>query len=406
MKKGVVLSIDRKFVTVMTPDGEFIKTERRKGLDHIGEEIWFSPRSESHRQTFFKHSSVKVMFAVLAACWILYFTLPSIQGSRVYAYMTIDINPSIELSMDGDMRVIDLQGINADGKQVVNSMKGWKKEDIMQVTEKLAAETKRLGFLDKIKGKDILISTTVKNDEKSAVLEKDMKKISQLNLFSGNELEIIEASEKERRMAREKGVSTGIYVEQKRKNNEKPKTDQIQKEPEAKKSDKKQSSPVSEEKDIHPIIPGDEKNKTAVSVNSKSLNNNPIKEKERIQVEKKAVENNNQLRPVKPVKKEFKKPEQAETVKETHAKTLSKNRPFAGTKKKNKEPYKKIKVMEKKDSAKHLKRPEPRENGKQKKEFKQKINENHPKDSSKQIHHEPTKSNPIEKRKEKNNRNK
>ncbi|MBK5445664.1 anti-sigma factor domain-containing protein [Peribacillus sp. TH24] len=43
MKKGVILSINKRFVTLLTPEGEFLKTKRQERTYEVGEEITFSP---------------------------------------------------------------------------------------------------------------------------------------------------------------------------------------------------------------------------------------------------------------------------------------------------------------------------------------------------------------------------
>lgn len=43
MKKGVILSVNKRFVTLLTPEGEFLKTKRQEREYEVGEEITFSP---------------------------------------------------------------------------------------------------------------------------------------------------------------------------------------------------------------------------------------------------------------------------------------------------------------------------------------------------------------------------
>lgn len=41
MKKGVVVDLDDDFVTLLTPDGQFLKASNKEGNYELGEEISF-----------------------------------------------------------------------------------------------------------------------------------------------------------------------------------------------------------------------------------------------------------------------------------------------------------------------------------------------------------------------------
>ncbi|MFC0273536.1 anti-sigma factor domain-containing protein [Metabacillus herbersteinensis] len=43
MKRGVVVEENDDFVTLLTPDGQFLKTRNKKGEYVLGEEITFFP---------------------------------------------------------------------------------------------------------------------------------------------------------------------------------------------------------------------------------------------------------------------------------------------------------------------------------------------------------------------------
>ena len=60
--------------------------------------------------------------------------------------MTIDVNPSIELGLDDELQVIEVHGLNQDGKQVVAQLNDWKNEEISDVAKKIVLKTKELGY--------------------------------------------------------------------------------------------------------------------------------------------------------------------------------------------------------------------------------------------------------------------
>ncbi|PCD08686.1 hypothetical protein CMV16_07305 [Peribacillus simplex] len=218
MKKGVILSVNKRFVTLLTPEGEFLKTKRQEREYEVGEEITFSPAKQNFTLAFSNiHSSFKktAVLTIASTFLILFSILPSYFSGPVSAYMTIDVNPSIELELDDDLEVLKLTGLNEDGKLVIGQLKDWKGKDIKAVTNRIVETTKQLGYL---KGnKQIVVSTTLmkKNKELGKNLKEEIKEISEQDNVSKTKMKVIQATKSDRKQAREQGISTGKYLENK-----------------------------------------------------------------------------------------------------------------------------------------------------------------------------------------------
>jgi hypothetical protein len=218
MKKGVILSVNKRFVTLLTPEGEFLKTKRQEREYEVGEEITFSPAKQKFTLAFSNiHSSFKktAVLSIASTFLILFSILPSYFSGPVSAYMTIDVNPSIELELDDDLEVLKLTGLNEDGKLVIGQLKDWKGKDIKAVTNRIVETTKRLGYL---KGnKQIVVSTTLmkKNKELNKNLKEEINEISEQDNVSKTKMKVIQATKSDRKQAREQGISTGKYLEKK-----------------------------------------------------------------------------------------------------------------------------------------------------------------------------------------------
>ncbi|MED3891923.1 anti-sigma factor domain-containing protein [Peribacillus frigoritolerans] len=218
MKKGVILSVNKRFVTLLTPEGEFLKTKRQEREYEVGEEITFSPAKQKFTLAFSNiHSSFKktAVLSIASTFLILFSILPSYFSGPVSAYMTIDVNPSIELELDDDLEVLKLTGLNEDGKLVIGQLKDWKGKDIKAVTNRIVETTKQLGYL---KGnKQIVVSTTLmeKNKELDKNLKEEIKEISEQDNVSKTKMKVIQATKSDRKQAREQGISTGKYLEKK-----------------------------------------------------------------------------------------------------------------------------------------------------------------------------------------------
>ncbi|MFS0892285.1 anti-sigma factor domain-containing protein [Peribacillus frigoritolerans] len=218
MKKGVILSVNKRSVTLLTPEGEFLKTKRQEREYEVGEEITFSPAKQKFTLAFSNiHSSFKktAVLSIASTFLILFSILPSYFSGPVSAYMTIDVNPSIELELDDDLEVLKLTGLNEDGKLVIGQLKDWKGKDIKAVTNRIVETTKQLGYL---KGnKQIVVSTTLmkKNKELGKNLKEEIKEISEQDNVSKTKMKVIQATKSDRKQAREQGISTGKYLEKK-----------------------------------------------------------------------------------------------------------------------------------------------------------------------------------------------
>jgi hypothetical protein len=221
MKTGIVLAINNEFVTLLTPEGEFLKARKDKSSYEIGTEIAFTPYSgnKQKRSSFLQFSIWKASVAGAAAVLLLIFTiLPAFLNDKVSAYMTIDINPSIEIGLDDDLRVVELNGLNSDGKKVIKQVHDWEHQKINDVTTKIIELSKKLGYMEK-DDKEILFSTTIldKNDKLGQSLENKINEITMENEDISESVKIIEATEKQRKQAQKEGISTGKYVEKKKK---------------------------------------------------------------------------------------------------------------------------------------------------------------------------------------------
>lgn len=236
------MDMNERFLTLLTPEGEFVQINKKEQFYELGQEISIpiQEKQSSPFITFLQSFKGKSLVAATMACMLALVTFIPFTDNDVYAYMSIDVNPSIELGVNEDLQVIEMIPYNEEGKQIVDELKGWKNEDITIVTEKVLTSIKENGYLEK--EHQIVIGTvhTVERDKETEVklqealegLEKDIAK---------EEAEVIsvEATEEERDLAIESGVTTGKYiVEQKKEkaqkklpanSNEKAKENQLKK---------------------------------------------------------------------------------------------------------------------------------------------------------------------------------
>src|SRR3954451_10914450 len=162
------MEINERFLTILTPEGEFLRTQRLNQPYQIGQEIeFFSVEQEERKKSFFIStvSTFKgrmVLTTALAVMLVFISIIPFYQNNQVYAYMSIDINPSIELGVNKNYEVVEIIPYNEDGKKIVNQLGGWKKKDVHDVAREIVHEIKTQGY---VKNNHEVVIATVYSQE-------------------------------------------------------------------------------------------------------------------------------------------------------------------------------------------------------------------------------------------------
>jgi len=214
MKKGVILEIKERYVTLLTPDGEFIRTRRLQQDYQIGEELYFYPmETEGEKVGHFlanlKGVKGKLVFSALIVLLAVVF-IPIYQSNQVYAYMSIDVNPSIELGLNDQLLVVSMDAFNQEGEEVLEHVSGWKKETAAVVTKKILDEMEGMGYLNQ--EKEVLISTVNPDEEtKGENLDETLDEIKKVTDKEDLEVTVVTATPAERENAVEQGITAGLY---------------------------------------------------------------------------------------------------------------------------------------------------------------------------------------------------
>lgn len=168
MNRGIVIEVKGKKVIVLTPDGSFctVKRSRAKELG-IGEEVEFPPPS----RLLWQGSSGKWwMSSLAAACLLVVLTYMvwnpfSFKEEAIVAYVHVDINPSVELSVNKQVEVINLEALNQEGEKLISSLNYDSRKRLDEVTLQLITLATEQGYLEK--NHDVLISTSFTDEEDS-----------------------------------------------------------------------------------------------------------------------------------------------------------------------------------------------------------------------------------------------
>lgn len=128
-KKGIVMQIKDGQAILMTPEGQFLRVPLSDGMA-IGQEVEVKevvqPATKRAERSWFRGRWQQT--GIVAATLLLAVGFWSSQSSMFVsetasAYVTVDINPSVELTINEDRDVIGLTALNDDGKQVLADLK-------------------------------------------------------------------------------------------------------------------------------------------------------------------------------------------------------------------------------------------------------------------------------------------
>jgi hypothetical protein len=168
MNKGIVMEMNDSQIIVMTPNGEFAQIPLNQRKCQVGEEILYTAPVYTKRRPW-----IAVTSSVAAAAVVLLLLFNNLPGSvaplnkQVVAYISIDINPSIEMGIDINNIVREIRGLNDDGTALIKNVK-IEGKNIDQATEALMQEAESK-YLSKGEG-DIIISSTLEKTTSDALL--------------------------------------------------------------------------------------------------------------------------------------------------------------------------------------------------------------------------------------------
>jgi len=213
--RGIVVEVTaRDQVTVMTPQGEFLRVPFHKPV-YVGQEITYTIK----RPPFYlKWSIAAVLLVALVGSAGQLREIPG--GAVPEAYVTLDINPSVELGLNSGQRVVYADGLNQDGKDLVDKL------DLIGSTFKQAVaaieeQAKRDGYL-KPGMNEIVITISQDGVAKCERLkdaqsrgdrrEQEIEAVIQETLATAYQVQLWRVPKATREQIREKGMTPAKYI--------------------------------------------------------------------------------------------------------------------------------------------------------------------------------------------------
>ncbi|GGG77144.1 anti-sigma-I factor RsgI family protein [Paenibacillus radicis (ex Gao et al. 2016)] len=221
MNRGVVMQVNGKQAVLMTADGRFVSIPLKEKVQ-IGEEILFEANTGAgtgvaahkprrKRSYWYAGAAAAIILLILP---ILFFVQSD--SHPVVAYVSMDINPSIEIGVDAKKKVWELRALNEDGNKIIENI-AFKGKPIEQVADSIMQNIAGAHYLSGSE-KDIVITSLLLNPsvgpdfEAALALQVDQaikRMISQLTLDTKTTITALSIPVELRDEAAINGISSG-----------------------------------------------------------------------------------------------------------------------------------------------------------------------------------------------------
>ena len=211
--KAVVLEIKENWAAVLCEDGVVRKI--KKGKLSVGDSLDISPEScgkilslGSFRR--YIAGSAAALFLLTAGAGGVY----SYNNVLACSYVSLDINPSIEYTLNRQNYVIKVKGLNEEGQGIVDeliktSLHHATLEEALEQTKLILSQKK---YLNSDAGEYVLINVSASNDRRMNILQEEALSAFSTEQTQGKlNLVLTGSTLKEHKTASSLGISTGTY---------------------------------------------------------------------------------------------------------------------------------------------------------------------------------------------------
>ncbi len=211
--KAVVLEIKENWAAVLCEDGVVRKI--KKGKLSVGDSLDISPESRGKILSLgsfrrYLAGSAAALFLLTAGVGGLY----SYNTVWACSYVSLDINPSIEYTLNRQNYVIKVKGLNEEGQGIVDelmktSLHHATLEETLEQTKLILSQKK---YLNSDAGEYVLINVSASNDKRMNILQKEALSAFSTEQTQGKlNLVLTGSTLKEHKTASSLGISTGTY---------------------------------------------------------------------------------------------------------------------------------------------------------------------------------------------------
>lgn len=207
--KGVVMEVKDKYSIIMKDDSTMVRLKNREDIKEgdvivFLEEDIYDIKTSSNRN----FNKLFIPFVAIAAS-LMVLVLPMLSKNKdvAYALMSLDINPSIQIELDKNKKIVNIEGINNDGKRLnLNTLKGMDLESGLNQI-KIILENQKYS----VQNDSAIVGFTFLENSMDSKYESDVKNIVR-NSLDKTKTAYISATKQDLEKANEQGISLGRYA--------------------------------------------------------------------------------------------------------------------------------------------------------------------------------------------------
>lgn len=208
MNKGMIMEVKKSYAITLNDNGIMEKIKFKPNMA-IGQKIFYfeddivtSTASRVHR-----HNNFIKTFGSIAALFLLVFTFfNTMKPEQAFAVVSLDINPSIQIEADSKQMIINVLGMNDDGKKMdFSDVKDISlDEGIQKIKEKLIEKN----YLEV--NKEVLVVVAFTKSGDNSGYEENLQ-ASIRSTFDSQDITYIKADKSEVDEAKKESISLGRY---------------------------------------------------------------------------------------------------------------------------------------------------------------------------------------------------
>jgi hypothetical protein len=205
--KAIVAEIDNKHMIVITEKGDFIKVKRNISAG-IGDEIELKP----HNTTLLYRR-----LAAMAACllMVVFMTTGVYAYYTPYSYVSVDINPSIALTLNRFDRVISVDMLTEDGTDIIENTSKLKNKGINTAMAEIIRSASEKGYITPESENQVMVVVSAKNSLEEDILVEEVSAAAHGELVKASknyEVMVEKTSVSDYKAAVAKNVSPGREI--------------------------------------------------------------------------------------------------------------------------------------------------------------------------------------------------
>lgn len=156
---GIILSMDKRFVEVATPQNAYYRINRESTM-YIGKEIVFSKKDIVGYRHLIKLLSVAAACICLVAGVAITLVMNSNSAIQEFAYISLDINPGIKFTINEKQSVLKVDSLNEDAEKLIKDV-NYKGMDINNAVTNVIGMCEKSGIIDAREKMYLLISGAI-----------------------------------------------------------------------------------------------------------------------------------------------------------------------------------------------------------------------------------------------------